>query len=54
MTPSLKCRMDVQSADGRGMLLKYAATYVSKWHDAFESKALFLARVGPTRAAIGI
>ena len=47
MTPSLKCRMDVQTADGQGMLLKYAASYVSKWHDAFDSDALFSVHEGP-------
>ena len=34
--PSLKCRMDIQTSDGKGMLLRYAASYVSKWHDAFQ------------------
>ena len=27
---SVKCRMDVQSSDGKGMILKYVASYVSR------------------------
>ena len=26
--PALKCRMDVQTSDGKGMLLRYTASYV--------------------------
>ena len=51
ITPSLKCRMDVQSANGKGMLLKYAASYVSKWHDAFDNDSMFSVHVGPYEAA---
>ncbi|PFX19004.1 hypothetical protein AWC38_SpisGene16592 [Stylophora pistillata] len=49
--PALKCRLDVQSSDGNGLLLKYAASYVSKWHDAFDSDTMFSVRVGPYDAA---
>lgn len=41
LLPSLKCRMDVQSSDSKGMILKYVASYVSKWHDAYSNDALF-------------
>ena len=51
LIPSLKCRMDVQSANANGMLLKYAASYVTKWHDAFDDDALFSVHVGPYEAA---
>ena len=51
ITPSLKCRMDVQSANREGMLLKYAASYVSKWHDAFNNDSMFSLHVGPYEAA---
>ena len=51
LIPSPKCRMDVQSADANGMLLKYAASYVTKWHDAFNDDALFSVHVGPCEAA---
>ena len=51
LLPSLKCRMDVQSSDGRGMLLKYASSYVAKWHDAYDNDALFSVHVGPYQAA---
>lgn len=49
--PSLKCGMDIQTSDGKGMLLRYAASYVSKWHDAFNSNAMFSIRTGPYQAA---
>ena len=51
LLPSLKCRMDVQSSDGKGMILKYVASYVSKWHDAYANDALFSLHVGPYQAA---
>jgi len=43
--------MDVQSSDGKGMILKYVASYVSKWHDAYSSDALFSLHVRPYQAA---
>lgn len=30
---SLKCSMDVQSSDGRSLLLKYVSSYVTKMKD---------------------
>ena len=30
LVPSLKCRMDVQISDGREMVLRYVASYISK------------------------
>eukprot|EP00971_Amphidinium_carterae_P050999 1003998-Amphidinium_carterae.1 len=32
---ALRCHMDVQTSDGRGMLLRYCASYVPKFSDAF-------------------
>ena len=49
--PALKCHMDVQTTDGKGMVLRYCASYVSKWHDAFDSDALFSVRTGPYQCA---
>ena len=49
--PSLKCRMDVQTSDGHGMLLRYVTSYVSKWQDSFESDSLYSVHVGPYQAA---
>ena len=49
--PSLKCRMDVQTSDGHGMLLRYVTSYVSKWHDSFQSDSLYSVHVGPYQAA---
>ena len=43
--------MDIQTSDGKGMLLRYAASYVSKWHHAFNSDAMFSIRTGPYQAA---
>jgi hypothetical protein len=34
--PALQCRMDVQSSDGHGMLLKYVSSYATKAHDAYK------------------
>ena len=48
--PALKCRMDIQTSDGKGMLLRYVASYVSKWHDAFNSDVMFSIRTGPYQA----
>ncbi|KAJ7386050.1 hypothetical protein OS493_012384 [Desmophyllum pertusum] len=51
LLPSLKCRMDVQTSDGKGMLLKYASSYVSKWQDGYSNDALFSMHVTPYQAA---
>ena len=51
LVPSLRCRMDVQTSDGHGMLLRYVTSYVSKWHDSFQSDALYSVHVGPYQAA---
>ena len=49
--PALKCRMVIQTSDGKGMLLRYAASYVSKRHEDFNSDVMFLVRTGPYQAA---
>ena len=49
--PTLKSCMDIQTPDDKGMLLKYAVSYVSKWHDAFNSNVMFSVRTGPYQAA---
>lgn len=51
LLPALKCRMDFQTADGNGMLLKYVCSYVSKTHDAFSSRGLYSTYVSPLQAA---
>ena len=51
LMPALKCRTDVQCTDGKGMLLKYAASYVTKWHDTFNGDAMYSKHVGPYEAA---
>ena len=37
---SLKCHVDVQMSDGRGMLLKYVSGYVPKFSDSFTTEWL--------------
>ena len=41
LLPALKCRMDVQTTDGRSMLLRYVTNYVTKWQDAYSDNALY-------------
>ena len=38
---ALKCRTDVQLANGKGMLLKYVSLYVTKMHEAATSEGLY-------------
>ena len=38
---ALRCRTDVQVADGRGMLLKYVSSYVTKMHESATSEGLY-------------
>ena len=38
---SMRCRTNVQVADGKEMLLKYVTSYVMKMHDASTSKGLY-------------
>lgn len=48
---SLKCRSDVQLADGKAMLLKYVSSYVTKMHDSSTSEALYCKDVTGYQAA---
>ena len=48
--PSLACSMDVQT-DGRGMILRYVASYVSKWSETFHRDSMFAHDVNPYSAA---
>ena len=38
---ALRCRTDVQLVDGRGMLLKYMSSYVTKMHEAATVEGLY-------------
>ena len=38
----LRCRTDVQLADGRGMLLNYVSSYVTKMHEAATVEGLYM------------
>ena len=38
---ALRCRTDIQLADGKGMLLKYVSSYVTKMHDSSVSEGLY-------------
>ena len=48
---SLKCRTDVQLADGKAMLLKYVSSYVTKMHDSVTSEGLYCNDVTGYQAA---
>lgn len=48
---SLKCRTDLQCTDGNGMVLKYVASYVSKWHDETPADSLHSTNVTGFQAA---
>lgn len=49
--PALQCRMDVQSSDGHGMLLKYVSSCVTKAHDAYKSDCLYTPHTSAFEAA---
>ena len=48
---SLKCRTDVQLADGQAMLLKYVSSYVTKMHESATSEGLYFKDVAGYEAA---
>jgi hypothetical protein len=43
--------MDFQTSDGRGMVLKYVSSYVSKTHDTVNTDGLYSYHVDPHQAA---
>lgn len=51
LLPTLKCSMDVQSTDGKSMILRYVTSYVSKWQDAYANDALYSTHVTAYQAA---
>jgi len=51
LSASLQCSMDVQSSDGKAMLLKYVTSYVAKCHDAVKTQQLYSADLGAYQAA---
>ena len=48
---SLRCRTDVQLADGKAMLLKYVSSYVTKMHESATSEGLYCKDVTGYQAA---
>ena len=48
---ALRCRTDVQLADGKGMLLKYVSSYVTKMHEAATVEGLYCTDVTGFQAA---
>ena len=48
---ALRCLKDVQLADGRGMLLKYVSSYVTKMHEAATVEGLYCTDVTGYQAA---
>ena len=49
---AIQCSMDVQSTNGRAMLLKYVSSYVSKAKESFHSDALYCSSLSPSTTAI--
>ena len=50
LTGFLQCSMDVQSSDGKAMLLKYVTSYVAKCHDAVKTQQLYSVDLGTYQA----
>jgi hypothetical protein len=50
--PTLHCSMDFQTTDGRGMLLKYVTSYVTKNKDGIDKDSLYSYHVSGGQAAI--
>ena len=48
---ALRCRTDVQLADGKGMLLKYVSSYVTKMHEAATVEGLYCTDVAGFQVA---
>ena len=48
---ALRCQTDVQLADGRGMLLKYVYSYMTKMHEAATVEGLYCTDVTSYQAA---
>ena len=51
LLPAFQCRMDVQSSNGHGLLLKYVSSYLAKGHDAYHSECLYSPNTTPYEAA---
>jgi len=51
LTGSFQCSMDLQSSDGKAMLLKYVTSYVAKCHDAVKTQQLYSVGFGAYQAA---
>ena len=49
--PFMKCSMDVQIADQKGMLMRYVSNYVSKYKDSQCKDSLYSSHVSPAMAA---
>ena len=48
---SLRCRTDVQLADGKAILLKYVSSYVTKMHETTPSEGLYRCGIAGYQAA---
>ncbi len=49
---TLNCSMDVQTTDGHGMILRYVASYVSKWKESFNRETMFSKNINASIAAL--
>ena len=50
--PALKCRMDYQTTDGIGMLLRYVTSYVTKSHDSTTIDSMYSYKLEGRQAAV--
>lgn len=49
--PFLKCSMDAQTTDNKGMIMRYVTSYVSKFKDSQSRDSLYCTNVSPALAA---
>ncbi len=49
---TLNCSMDAQTTNGKGMILKYVSSYVSKAKECFHNDAFYCKNISPSTAAI--
>ena len=51
LLPALQCSMDVQTTDGKTMILKYVASYVTKWKESYHNDTMDVPTISPSTAA---
>ncbi len=51
LLPVLQCSTDVQTMDGKSMLLKYVPAYVRKWRKSYHIDTMEVPNIAPSTAA---